>query len=205
MNNWPQIFFARHGETSWNLEGRYQGSLDIPLNETGQGQADACGPLLVQMLKANSVDPTRIDWFSSPLSRARETMERIRAAFDDELPDIRFDDRLREVSFGIMEGKLHSELAGDVGVLAGKRKAGYWDYRPPKGESYEDVADRLNSFKRELSGTSVIVAHGGVLRVMRHMIENVPREEVVNWPPPQGAVAHFDGNTMKMHFADIGI
>ncbi len=200
MKNWPQTFFARHGETSWNLEKRYQGSLDIPLNATGQGQADACGPLLVEMLAQNNVDPTKIDWFASPLSRAKETMERIRVAFDTELPPIRFDDRLREVSFGIMEGKLHSELEEDVGVIAGKRDANYWNYRPPKGESYQDVADRLNSFKDELNGDCIIVAHGGVLRVMRHLVENASKEEMANWPPPQGAIAHFRDGSMKMHY-----
>jgi len=201
MNDWPQIFFSRHGETSWNLEKRYQGSLDIPLNATGQGQADACGPLLLDMLAKNDVDPSKIDWFASPLSRASETMQRMRAAFDLDLPVIKFDDRLREISFGIMEGKLHAELDKDVGVLAGKRKAGYWDYCPPKGESYQDVADRLLSFRQDLNGTCVIVAHGGVLRAMRHLIEDAPKLEMVNWPPPQGAVAHFNDGKMKLHFA----
>lgn len=201
MKDWPPIFFARHGETSWNLEKRYQGSLDIPLNATGRGQADACGPLLAGLLAGNDIDPSEIDWFSSPLSRASETMERIRAAFDVSLPEVRFDERLREVSFGIMEGKLHSELADDVGVLAGKRKAGYWNYRPPEGESYQDVADRLLSFGEELRTTSIIIAHGGVLRVMRHLLEGTPREEVVNWPPPQGAIAHFVNGRMQMHHA----
>ncbi len=203
MTDWPELFFARHGETDWNRERRYQGQRDIPLNQTGRGQADAIGPLLVDLLAANNLDPAGVDWFASPLSRARETMERMRSAFDIRLPEVTYDDRLQEISFGVMEGKLHSELASDIGVPVGRRGGEYWDYRPPRGESYEDVAARLASFASELSGPGVIVAHGGILRVVRRMIENAPREEVVNWSVPQGAIAHFSGDTMSMHFADL--
>ncbi|HHG91038.1 MAG TPA: histidine phosphatase family protein, partial [Devosia sp.] len=114
MTDWPELFFARHGETDWNRERRYQGQRDIPLNPTGRGQADAIGPLLVDLLAANDLNPAEIDWFASPLSRARETMERMRDAFNTPLPEIVYDDRLQEISFGVMEGKLHSELASDI-------------------------------------------------------------------------------------------
>lgn len=203
MADWPQIFFARHGETDWNRERRYQGTMDIPLNKLGQGQADAIGPLLVDMLAANNVDPTNIDWYASPLSRASETMVRMRKAFDMELPEVRYDDRLKEISFGVMEGKLHSELEKDLGVPAGQRAGEYWGYRPPEGESYDDVTARMMSFASDLTGTSVIVAHGGILRAVRYLVENAPRAELVNWPPPQGAIAHFLGGEMNMHFADV--
>ncbi len=202
MSDWPQLFFARHGETSWNLERRYQGQHDIPLNATGKVQADASGLLLVDLLKHNNVDPTKINWYASPLSRAAETMERMRNAFDVELPEIIFDKRLLEISFGIMEGKLHHELAANIGIATGNRPADYWDHRPPEGESYQDVADRLLPLAGELSDPAIIVAHGGVLRVMRQLIENAPKEQVVNWPVPQGAIAHFNNGLMNMHYAD---
>lgn len=200
--NWPQLFFARHGETSWNLERRYQGSKDIPLNETGQGQADSIGPLLVNMLAENNVDPNAVDWFASPLSRASETMERMRVAFDSDLPEVQYDDRLKEISFGVMEGKLHSEIPLNSGVKAGKRDADYWDFRPPEGESYQDVADRLSIFGEQLTRTTIIVAHGGILRAVRHMLGDTTAEVAINWPVPQGAIAHFVDGRMKMHFAE---
>ncbi len=201
--DWPEIFFARHGETDWNRERRYQGQRDIPLNATGRGQADAIGPLLVDLLAANDLDPADVDWFASPLSRARETMERMRDAFSVPLPEVTYDERLLEISFGVMEGKLHSELASNIGVPVGRRSGEYWDYRPPEGESYEDVAERLAVFASELTGPGIIVAHGGILRVVRRMVEKVPRQEVVNWPAPQGAIAHFSDGVMNMHVADV--
>ena len=201
MTKWPQLFFARHGETSWNRERRYQGKKDIPLNETGQKQADSIGPLLVDMLAANNVDPTQIDWYVSPLSRAKETMERMRKAFSGDLPDVQTDDRLIEISFGIMEGKLHSELEIDSPVPVGERTAEYWDFRPPQGECYQDVVDRLSSFASGLDKTTIVVAHGGVLRAVRHMISHMPRQEALNWSVPQGAIAHFLDGEMTMHFA----
>lgn len=203
MTDWPEIFFARHGETDWNREKRYQGTIDIPLNETGRGQADATGPLLKKMLAEHDVDPTDIEWYASPLSRASETMARMRKAFDIELPEVIFDDRLREISFGTMEGKLHSEVSPMAALAPGERRANYWFHRPPEGESYQDIAERLLVFKEQLGGPSIIVAHGGILRALRHLAEGAPHEDVVNWPPPQGAIAHFVNGEMQMHYAEM--
>ena len=204
MTEWPQIFFARHGETSWNRERRYQGQKDIPLNETGRRQADAIGPLLVDLLAANGLHPSDLDWYVSPLSRAAETMTRMRAAFEkDNLPEVQTDDALIEISFGVMEGNLHSELKIDSPVPVGERNADYWDFRPPEGESYQDVVARLKQFSLQLNRPAIIVAHGGVLRAVRHMISDMPQLDALNWSVPQGAIAHFLDGNMNMHFADV--
>lgn len=196
---WPEFYFARHGETSWNAERRYQGTRDIPLNARGQRQADAVGPLLKFLLEEDGRDPSEFDWFASPLSRARETMERIRTAFDIELPPIRFDDRLKEISFGELEGKLHAELPPELATPPGKRDASYWYHRPPKGENYDDISQRLTSFHAELTKPAIIVAHGGILRTIRHLASGASHDEVINWPPPQGAIAHFIDGGMTIH------
>jgi len=203
MTDWPEIFFARHGETEWNREMRYQGTMDIPLNDTGRAQANANGPLLKQMLMEQSVDPASINWYVSPLGRAVETMALMRRAFDLDLPAVIADKRLAEISFGVLEGKLHQELPPDLAVPPGEREGDYWFHRPPEGENYADVAGRVLPFLQELSGTSVIVAHGGVMRVLRHLLENVPRKDAVNWLPPQGCVARFADNKMYMRYAKL--
>ncbi|MEQ1768798.1 MAG: histidine phosphatase family protein [Devosia sp.] len=189
--NWPELYFVRHGETNWNAEGRYQGSKDIPLNETGRGQADLNGHLLRQLIEHTGRKPVNFAWYASPLTRTRETMQRVRAAFTDPVPEITFDDRLIEISFGIYEGRLHTELAAGEMAIAGERDGSFWDFRPPEGESYEDVATRITDFAKTLSGPSVIVAHGGILRVLRRLIEDFPVEKAVNWFPPQDSVVHF--------------
>jgi broad specificity phosphatase PhoE len=199
---WPDFYFARHGETDWNFERRYQGSRDIPLNARGQKQADANGVLLKLLLEEDGVDPASLNWYASPLSRARETMERMRAAFDVALPDVHHDDRLVEISFGNLEGRLHAEIAREMAVAApGERDEGYWHFRPEKGETYDDVAVRLLEFAEVLTHNSVVVAHGGVMRVLRHLVEGAERIEVLNWDPPQGVVAHFTKGGMRLHAA----
>lgn len=200
--SWPDFYFARHGETDWNRERRYQGSRDIPLNETGRKQADANGVLLKFLLEEAGADPAAFKWYASPLSRARETMERMRAAFDVPLPDVFYDERLIEISFGKLEGLLHDEIAREREALApGQRDSSYWHFRPEEGENYDDLAHRLLDFASELTDHSIIVAHGGVLRVLRHLVEGAERAEVLNWAPPQGVIAHFAGGTMTLHAA----
>ena len=198
---WPDFYFARHGETDWNRERRYQGSMDIPLNAKGQKQADANGVLLRFLLEEGGVDPASLNWFASPLSRASETMDRMRAAFDIELPPVIHDKRLIEISFGVLEGRLHSEINRELALAPGDRDASYWQYRPEKGENYDDVAARLLEFAETLTHHAVVVAHGGVLRVLRHLVEGQPQGDMVNWPPPQGTIAHFADGKMTMHTA----
>ena len=201
-HDWPDFYFARHGETDWNREQRYQGSKDIPLNKKGQLQADANGVLLREMLECDGVDPVSLNWFASPLSRASETMDRMRAAFDVELPPVVHDRRLIEISFGNLEGRLHSEIDREYARAPGERDESYWQFRPEGGENYDDVAARLLDFAREITQHAVVVAHGGVLRVMRHLVEGAPRGDVINWPPPQGVIAHFVGGKMVLHSAE---
>lgn len=200
--SWPDFYFARHGETDWNRERRYQGSRDIPLNETGRRQADANGMLLKFLLEEANADPAAFRWYASPLSRARETMERMRAPFEVPLPEVIYDKRLIEISFGNFEGLLHDEVAREREALApGQRDSSYWNFRPEEGENYDDLAHRLLDFASELTDHAIIVAHGGVLRALRHLVEGAERAEVLNWAPPQGVIAHFVSGTMTLHAA----
>jgi len=198
---WPDFYFARHGETDWNRERRYQGSRDIPLNETGRRQADSSGILLRDLLEREGVDPSGLDWFASPLSRAAETMDRMRKAFDVPLKPVIHDMRLVEISFGDLEGLLHDEVPASRALAPGKRDASYWHFRPENGENYVDVTDRITAFAERLTHNSVVVAHGGILRVLRHLVEGMPQAMVLNWPPPQGAIAHFRGGSMALYTA----
>ena len=189
--DWPEFYFIRHGETDWNREGRYQGSRDIPLNDTGRGQADRNGKLLSQLLARANRQAEEFDWYVSPLSRTRETMDRVRTAFSGDLPEVTVDKRLIEISFGIYEGQLHAELATGAMPIAGERDASFWYFRPPEGESYDDLASRITDFGRALPRRAIIVSHGGVLRALRRLIEDFPPDRAVNWFPPQDSVVHF--------------
>ena len=81
ISSWPELYFIRHGQTDWNAQGRYQGARDIPLNDIGRRQADENGAKLRELLRGEARSPADFAWFVSPLSRTRETMERVRTGF----------------------------------------------------------------------------------------------------------------------------
>ena len=194
---WPELYFVRHGETNWNAEGRYQGSKDIPLNDRGRDQARLNGETLGFLLQRDGRAATDFSWYVSPLSRTRETMNLVRTGVGEPIPDVTVDPRLVEISFGIYEGHLHTDLASGTMAIAGERDASFWHFRPPEGESYDDVAKRVLDFGASLTGPTIIVSHGGILRVLRHLIEGFPHERAVNWFPPQDSVVHFiDGKSV---------
>ena len=195
---WPEIYFIRHGETPWNAERRYQGRKDIPLNEKGKGQANQNGLTLAALFKARGLDPRAFEWHASPLNRTRDTMDRVRAGFDIHLPEVKYDVRLMEISFGVLEGELFEQLPANMAVAPGERDETYWDFRPENGENYRDVEARLEEFAAVLTGSSVVVAHGGIARTLRVLIEHAPIVEVINWAPPQDAVMHFTPGRMEL-------
>lgn len=89
----------RHGQTDYNLEGRIQGRVDIPLNDIGRDQAASAAPDLV------ALNPAAI--FSSPLERARQTAEVLASAIG---LGVHVDNRLAERSFGRWEGLSRAQI-----------------------------------------------------------------------------------------------
>ena len=158
----PTIVFLRHGETDWNVEGRLQGQKDVPLNANGRAQARRNG----ETLKRALAGVAGFDFVASPLGRARETMEIARAAMGLDPKAYRVDDRLREVTFGRWEGFTTAEIrAREPGELAA-READKWGVAPPGGESYELLATRVRPWLVEIAVPTVVVAHGGIGRVL---------------------------------------
>ena len=140
------FFYIRHGETDWNRQRRYQGKIDIPLNDTGEQQAkDAVAGLLGKGI-------THI--FSSPLRRARRTADIINSVLDLPLTEI---DTLQECNFGEMEGQIRT---GEN--FSEKWRAGL---TPNGAETYAGFCERVfSAVNRVLTQDEVplIVAHGAV-------------------------------------------
>ena len=124
----PTLYFARHGETDWNRERRLQGQHDIPLNALGRVQGARCGAILGSLLRHNGGSAAEYDYVSSPLGRARETMELIRAEL--ELPPDRYrtDARLMEMSFGRWEGFTYAELQTREAAALVERDLDKWGF-----------------------------------------------------------------------------
>lgn len=167
-----RILLARHGETPWNAEGRYQGQIDIPLSPVGEGQAAALGQRLADQSITRAV--------ASPLSRAQATAKAAlgpaRAAM------LRTDADLQEIAHGDWEGLLASEIhARDPDTLAAWREAPDSVLMPgPGGESLQMVLDRAwRGLVRACESlgdddTLLVVAHDAVNRVLLCRIMGLP-------------------------------
>ncbi len=183
----PTIVFVRHGETDWNAEGRLQGQRDIPLNPHGRTQARRNGEVIAREIP----EALEFDFISSPLSRTRETMEIAREAMGLPRDGYEVDARLLEITFGELEGFTYQDIeAREPGWLA-MRDANKWEFLPPGGESYHMLSIRIVGWLATIDKPTVVVAHGGVGRVLRaHLMgldklvsvaENFPQDRVFLW------------------------
>ena len=179
------IYFVRHGETDWNAALRYQGQRDIPLNAKGRAQARRNGIVLRELL---GNEATSFDYIASPLQRACETMEIMRCELALPPQDYRKDDRIREVSYGHWEGELLQNLptADPMGFSA--RSAQPWTWQPTNGESYSMLSDRVALWLAEIRRDAVVASHGGVSRVLRGLILQLPSAEIPFLEVPQDKV-----------------
>jgi broad specificity phosphatase PhoE len=176
----PPIYFIRHGETDWNREGRIQGQIDIPLNDTGHQQAIA----LSRGLKTFLLD-TEIDLFVvSPLTRTRQTMGYLLREFD--LPDNRAETEpaMLELAFGIWEGHFFKDLKRNPQYPKNLEERFRW--RPEEGESYEDGRERVRQWIGRIDGPTVIVAHGAIGRCLIGLVSDLPPAALIKATTPQG-------------------
>jgi broad specificity phosphatase PhoE len=148
-----ELWLIRHGETDWNVEGRIQGFADRPLNDKGRRQAE---------LLAARLDQTPFDAvYASDLDRASATA---RTALP--CAEVRLDPRLRELSYGIFEGKTWTNLDADEAAAARHWSEDRFGRRIPGGESYGDLMARIAAFRADLPERGRIAAfsHGGTIR-----------------------------------------
>jgi probable phosphoglycerate mutase len=195
----PVLYYIRHGETDWNVEGRLQGQRDIPINANGRAQADCCGEILRDLLARDAIDPVSLDFVSSPLGRTRETMERLRAVLQLDPATYRTDPRLTEVSFGQWEGFTLTELAARFPAAAAARERDKWDFTPPEAESYATMSRRMRDWYAALSRDTVAVAHGGTLRGLIVQLGIASREEAPYLDVTQGIVYVIRDGTLSRY------
>lgn len=187
------LYLVRHGETDWNREARYQGQADIPLNDTGRAQAARNGAAIRALLPTIS----DAEFVSSPLSRARETMEIIRAALALPPKVYRTDPQLIELHYGHWEGQLASKLPEtDPEGLNGKNDDPF-GWRPRGGESYSDLMERTTRWLASLDRDTLAVTHGGVSRVARGALLGLDRQLVPYLEVPQDQILVLSGDGMR--------
>ncbi|HKO73955.1 MAG TPA: histidine phosphatase family protein [Gaiellaceae bacterium] len=152
------VYLARHGESDWNVERRWQGHADRPLTERGREQAAA----LAEKLRGVHLDAV----YASDLRRAWETAEAVAAPRGLEVVRL---SELREVDVGSWSGFTRDECADrfpDAFVRWQEGGSG-WD----DGESYEDMGVRIVAAIQRLAaehpdGAILVVSHGGPIRAV---------------------------------------
>jgi probable phosphoglycerate mutase len=149
MSNSLELWLVRHGESTFNAEGRFAGWSNPPLTLAGEAMARA----LVSRLAGIPFDGV----WRSDLLRARETARL--AGF----PDAPVDVRLREINFGDLEGRTYLEM----GEEWQSRLQSFANFVAPKGESTAEVRGRAEAFVGELApGRHLIFSHGGWIRTL---------------------------------------
>jgi probable phosphoglycerate mutase len=186
------LYFLRHGQTEWNATGRWQGHIDVPLNDTGRAQAKRNGALLSELID----DPDEFEFIASPLIRARQTINIALEAMGMPQDRYRTDDRLKEIDLGTWSGKTREEVIRDDPENYQRRQADHWNVPAPQGESYAQVYARVAACLAELSRPALIVAHGGVSRCVRGHFGGLTPEQMMQLDVPQDKVLMIEAGNL---------
>jgi probable phosphoglycerate mutase len=180
------LIFIRHGETEWNRAQRFQGQMDIPLNDYGRRQAARNGRAIAGILAES-------DWrlVASPLSRAFETMQIALDAAGQGGRDFATDPTLMEVHYGAWEGLTLDEIAERHPEEVHAREEDKWGYAPPGGESYAMLGERIGEWLKTVDAPTLVVAHGGVLRALHHLLAGLPGPDAPHLAVLQDRVTLF--------------
>ncbi|HSL80024.1 MAG TPA: histidine phosphatase family protein [Pseudolabrys sp.] len=195
----PVVFYFRHGETDWNVTGRLQGRHDVPLNARGRAQATRCGEILRELFTRGGRNAAELDFVSSPLGRARTTIELARAPLGLPADGYRIEPRLAEIAFGEWEGFTIAQLHSRDPQRIAAREHDKWHVVPPGGESYEAVSARMREWYEGLARDTVAVAHGGTARGLLAYLGIAKPAAAPLVDIAQGVVYVFEGKRMTRY------
>ncbi len=177
-----RIIAVRHGETAWNVDTRIQGHLDIPLNDTGQWQAQQ----LAQALAAEPIDAI----YASDLQRAYATGQAVAAATGAPITP---EPGLRERSFGHFQGRTFAEIEAELPEDALRWRKRDPHYTPEGGESLVSLRERIEGIvsalaEKHLGEQVLMVAHGGVLDVLYRLATRQEIQAPRTWQLANAAI-----------------
>lgn len=183
-----RLLLVRHGETEWNRQGRFQGQIDVPLNDNGRVQAAQAG----EFLKSVQIDSA----VSSSMARPKETAELILKHHPG--IDLKLRDDLQEISHGLWEGRLEEEIEAEYPGLLQQ-----WQSRPetvqmPEGENLQQVWDRAVAgwdaiVKNAQPGeTILVVAHDAINKAILCYVAGLTPASFWNFKQGNGAVSVID-------------
>ena len=182
------LYLIRHGQTQWNVEGKYTGQSDIPLTDVGREQARAAAE------PVKSAPPAAV--YASDLIRARETAE-LFAAGCDFTGAIQLDPRLREINQGVWEGMHFNDIKAKFAEEFAAREANPLEVAAPGGETVGEVQQRVIAAVKAICARHpqeivAIVAHGLALAIIRAWLTNHPIQDVWSLIPPNAHVLIYE-------------
>tara|TARA_B100001059_G_scaffold105721_1_gene105323 strand:+ start:61 stop:615 length:555 start_codon:yes stop_codon:yes gene_type:complete len=166
-----KIWFVRHAQSEYNKQHLFTGWHDPQLTEKGMAAA--------LNLKSEFSDTTFDYVFSSPLQRASTTA----ICIVGDSTEIKYDDRLKERSYGDWSGLNKTNVKDEIGDEAFVSARRGWDTSPPSGESLKDVSLRVSSFIDSLpnTGNILVVSHGNTIRAISVLLGINTKEEVSSY------------------------
>lgn len=208
LNGGCRLLLVRHGETDWNRQSRFQGQIDIPLNDHGKAQAQKAADFLQDI---------PIDFaVTSPLSRPKETAQIILQRH----PGVPLGEAadLKEIGHGLWEGKLEPEIQAEYGPELEQWKLAPHTVQMPEGENLQQVWDRGVAAWEDIvrqappNSTGLVVAHDAVNKaILCHVLGLQPKDiwavkqgngavTVVDYPRGLGAKPTLQALNITTHF-----
>lgn len=182
----PRLLLVRHGETDWNRAGKFQGQIDVPLNDNGREQAQKAAEFLKDV---------KLDFaISSSMLRPKETAEIILQYHEGLQLELR--DGLREISHGLWEGKFESEIEELYPGLLQEWKTNPENVQMPEGENLQQVWSRAiadwQEIVRSVSGTGIVVAHDAINKALLCHLFGLEPQHFWKFKQGNGAVSVID-------------
>lgn len=194
MTEYPEIYVIRHGQTTWNVQGRFQGRMDSPLTDQGRTQARAIGCKLATKLEEF---PARFAAFASPQGRVQASAKLILAPL---AMAPKSDPRLQEIGFGAWEGLTFDDIVTGwpERALLAETEPFLWHFQSPGGETLADMSERCQAFLDDLTGPSIVITHGVTSRVLRGLWLGLDEYGMTDLPAGQGVIYHMIQGEMRV-------
>ncbi|MGH1397025.1 MAG: histidine phosphatase family protein [Trichormus sp.] len=185
-----RLLLVRHGETEWNRQTRFQGQIDVPLNDNGRQQAQKAGEFLQNVAIDFAV--------SSTMARPKETAEIILQHHPD--VNLELQDGLREISHGLWEGKLEVEIEQEFPGELHRWRTIPAQVQMPEGENLQQVWERSTATWQAIVQTALenqlqtglIVAHDATNKTLLCHILGLSADNFWNFRQGNGAVSVID-------------
>jgi broad specificity phosphatase PhoE len=189
------IYLTRHGETTWNREGRWQGHKDSPLTARGILQAEAVGRRLLREF----TDSSAVRIVSSPLGRAMNTAGIIARWLGIDPGQIVAESLLSEHNMGQWQGLTNAQIDIQYPGARKEREENKWEYVIPGGESYAQVYERAVAWLATIPEESLVVAvaHGMIGRVIRGAYCQLDPDSMLAFPHHHNRIYRLYGGKIE--------